>query len=103
MHAGQLRTRRQQRNGPEPAIHHHLAANAHQVMPPLAAQEFLCAAMAQDWRKNETAEAKGPVSMVLKSFKEKSKAMRGRAGLLQDSPMEYVAEKIYSSELTGPR
>ena len=32
-----------------------LAANAHQVMPPQAAQEFLCAAMAQDWRKNETA------------------------------------------------
>ena len=32
-----------------------LAANAHLVMPPAAAQEFLDAAMAQDWRRNETA------------------------------------------------
>lgn len=32
-----------------------LAANAHKVMPPAAAQEFLDAALAQDWRKNETA------------------------------------------------
>lgn len=32
-----------------------LAANAHRVMPPEAAQEFLDATLAQDWRKNETA------------------------------------------------
>ncbi len=32
-----------------------LAANAHLVMPPRPAQEFLDATMAQDWRKNETA------------------------------------------------
>ncbi len=32
-----------------------LAANAHKVMPPEAAQEFLDAALAQDWRKNEHA------------------------------------------------
>src|SRR5690606_37979745 len=32
-----------------------LAANAHLVMPPSAAQEFLQATLAQDWRKNETA------------------------------------------------
>jgi molecular chaperone DnaK (HSP70) len=32
-----------------------LAANAHLVMPPEAAQEFLDAALAQDWRRNETA------------------------------------------------
>ena len=32
-----------------------LAANAHRVMPPEAAQEFLDALLAQDWRKNEHA------------------------------------------------
>lgn len=32
-----------------------LAANAHLVMPPGAAQEFLDATLAQDWRRNETA------------------------------------------------
>ena len=32
-----------------------LAANAHLVMPPEAAQEFLDATLAQDWRRNETA------------------------------------------------
>ena len=32
-----------------------LAANAHLVMPPAAAQEFLAATLAQDWRKNEQA------------------------------------------------
>lgn len=32
-----------------------LAANAHLVMPPEAAQEFLNATLAQDWRKNDTA------------------------------------------------
>ncbi|MBS0495934.1 MAG: molecular chaperone DnaK, partial [Proteobacteria bacterium] len=32
-----------------------LAANAHLVMPPHAAQEFLDATLAQDWRKNEHA------------------------------------------------
>ena len=32
-----------------------LAANAHRVMPPEAAQEFLDATLAQDWRKNEHA------------------------------------------------
>lgn len=32
-----------------------LAANAHLVMPPSAAQEFLDATLRQDWRKNETA------------------------------------------------
>lgn len=32
-----------------------LAANAHLVMPPSAAQEFVEATLAQDWRKNETA------------------------------------------------
>jgi hypothetical protein len=32
-----------------------LAANAHRVMPPGAAQEFLDATLAQDWRRNETA------------------------------------------------
>ncbi len=32
-----------------------LAANAHLVMPPDAALEFLNATLAQDWRKNETA------------------------------------------------
>ncbi len=32
-----------------------LAANAHKVMPPEAAQEFLDAALAQDWRRNEHA------------------------------------------------
>ena len=32
-----------------------LAANAHLVMPPSAAQEFLDATLQQDWRKNETA------------------------------------------------
>ena len=32
-----------------------LAANAHRGMPPAAAQEFLQAALAQDWRKNEHA------------------------------------------------
>ncbi|MDR0213459.1 MAG: hsp70 family protein [Comamonas sp.] len=32
-----------------------LAANAHLVMPPEAAQEFLEATLEQDWRKNETA------------------------------------------------
>ena len=32
-----------------------LAANAHLVMPPDAAQEFLDATLTQDWRKNETA------------------------------------------------
>ena len=32
-----------------------LAANAHQTMPPEAVTEFLNAALAQDWRKNDTA------------------------------------------------
>ncbi len=32
-----------------------LAANAHRVMPPAAAQEFLAATLAQDWRRNEHA------------------------------------------------
>lgn len=32
-----------------------LAANAHRVMPPSAAQEFLQATLEQDWRRNETA------------------------------------------------
>ena len=32
-----------------------LAANAHRLMPPEAAQEFLDATLAQDWRKNEHA------------------------------------------------
>ena len=32
-----------------------LAANAHLIMPPGAATEFLDATLAQDWRKNETA------------------------------------------------
>ena len=32
-----------------------LAANAHLVMPPDAAQEFVNATLAQDWRRNETA------------------------------------------------
>ena len=32
-----------------------LAANAHLVMPPEAAQEFLDATLEQDWRRNETA------------------------------------------------
>lgn len=32
-----------------------LAANAHRVMPPAAAQEFLDATLAQDWRKNAQA------------------------------------------------
>ena len=32
-----------------------LAANAHLVMPPEAAQEFVNATLAQDWRRNETA------------------------------------------------
>ena len=32
-----------------------LAANAHQVMPAQAAQEFLDATLTQDWKKNETA------------------------------------------------
>ena len=32
-----------------------LAANAHLVMPPDAAREFVNATLAQDWRKNETA------------------------------------------------
>ncbi len=32
-----------------------MAANAHLVMPPNAAQEFVQATLAQDWRRNETA------------------------------------------------
>ncbi len=32
-----------------------MAANAHLVMPPDAAQEFVQATLAQDWRRNETA------------------------------------------------
>lgn len=32
-----------------------LAANAHLVMPPAAAQEFVAATLQQDWRRNETA------------------------------------------------
>ncbi len=32
-----------------------MAANAHLVMPPAAAQEFVQATLAQDWRRNETA------------------------------------------------
>lgn len=37
------------------AARHSLAANAHLVMPPAAAMEFLQATLEQDWRKNETA------------------------------------------------
>ena len=37
------------------AARHSLAANAHRVMPPEAAQEFIDATLRQDWRKNETA------------------------------------------------
>ncbi|MDL5036063.1 Hsp70 family protein [Comamonas resistens] len=65
-----------------------LAANAHLVMPPEAAQEFLNATLDQDWRKNETAMF-AAVQMA---------CMTGdRARDLPDEARAQVLEKMRSS------
>ncbi|MEG1735684.1 MAG: molecular chaperone DnaK, partial [Comamonas sp.] len=65
-----------------------LAANAHLVMPPEAAQEFLDATLAQDWRKNETA---------MFAAVQMARMTGDRARDLPDAVREQVLEKMRSS------
>lgn len=65
-----------------------LAANAHLVMPPEAAQEFLDATLAQDWRKNETA---------MFAAVQMARMTDDRARDLSDAVRAQVLEKMRSS------
>lgn len=65
-----------------------LAANAHLVMPPDAAQEFLDATLAQDWRKNETA---------MFAAVQMARMTGDRARDLPDEVRAQVLEKMRSS------
>ena len=65
-----------------------LAANAHLVMPPAAAQEFLNATLAQDWRKNETA---------MFAAVQMARMTGDRARDLPDEVRAQVLEKMRSS------
>ena len=65
-----------------------LAANAHLVMPPDAAQEFLNATLAQDWRKNETA---------MFAAVQMARMTGDRARDLPDTVRAQVLEKMRSS------
>ena len=65
-----------------------LAANAHRVMPPEAAQEFLNATLAQDWRKNETA---------MFAVVQMARMTGDRARDLPDEVRAQVLEKMRSS------
>ena len=65
-----------------------LAANAHLVMPPEAAQEFLNATLAQDWRKNETA---------MFAAVQMARMTGDRARDLPDDMRAQVLEKMRSS------
>ena len=65
-----------------------LAANAHLVMPPEAAQEFLDATLAQDWRKNETA---------MFAAVQMARMTGDRARDLSDEVRAQVFEKMRSS------
>ena len=65
-----------------------LAANAHRVMPPEAAQEFLNATLAQDWRKNETA---------MFAAVQMARMTGDRARDLPDEVRAQVLEKMRSS------
>ena len=62
-----------------------LAANAHLVMPPEAAQEFLNATLAQDWRRNETA---------MFAAVQMARMTGDRARDLADAPRAQVLEKM---------
>ncbi|CAM4036716.1 Molecular chaperone DnaK [Comamonas aquatilis] len=70
------------------AVRQSLAANAHLVMPPEAAQEFLDATLAQDWRKNETA---------MFAAVQMARMTGDRARDLPDAVREQVLEKMRSS------
>lgn len=65
-----------------------LAANAHKVMPPEAAQEFLDATLEQDWRKNETA---------MFAAVQMARMTGDRARDLPDAVRAQVLEKMRSS------
>ncbi|MEX8194127.1 Hsp70 family protein [Comamonas guangdongensis] len=65
-----------------------LAANAHLVMPPEAAQEFLNATLDQDWRKNETA---------MFAAVQMARMTGDRARDLPDEARAQVLEKMRSS------
>lgn len=65
-----------------------LAANAHLVMPAEAAQEFLDATLAQDWRKNETA---------MFAAVQMARMTGDRARDLPDEARAQVLEKMRSS------
>lgn len=65
-----------------------LAANAHLVMPPDAALEFLNATLAQDWRKNETA---------MFAAVQMARMTGDRARDLPDAVRAQVLEKMRSS------
>lgn len=65
-----------------------LAANAHLVMPPEAALEFLNATLAQDWRKNETA---------MFAAVQMARMTGDRARDLPDAVRAQVLEKMRSS------
>jgi len=65
-----------------------LAANAHLVMPPEAALEFLNATLAQDWRRNETA---------MFAAVQMARMTGDRARDLPDAIRAQVLEKMRSS------
>lgn len=65
-----------------------LAANAHLVMPPEAALEFLNATLAQDWRKNET---------TMFAAVQMARMTGDRARDLPDAVRAQVLEKLRSS------
>jgi len=70
------------------AARHSLAANAHRIMPPDAAQEFIDATLAQDWRKNETA---------MFAAVQMSRMTGDRALDLPDAVRNQVLEKMRAS------
>ncbi|MPM83338.1 hypothetical protein SDC9_130402 [bioreactor metagenome] len=65
-----------------------LAANAHLVMPPEAALEFVSATLAQDWRRNETA---------MFAAVQMARMTGDRARDLPDAIRAQVLEKMRSS------
>ena len=69
-----------------------LAANAHRIMPPEAAQEFLAATLAQDWRKNETA---------MFAAVQMARMTGDRAHDLPDAVRAQVLEKMRASGAPG--
>jgi molecular chaperone DnaK (HSP70) len=70
-----------------------LAANAHLVMPPEAAQEFLDATLAQDWRRNETA---------MFAAVQMARMTGDRARDLADNVRERVLEKMRAAGAPQP-